>query len=80
MFATRQSSADGAKENREKNSGYRKALLLPLRDISFYYGKVLPAQALQLTRSGPSFSQGESSAQILQVYKGKGQAQAGRGQ
>lgn len=69
MLETRQSSADGAKENREKNSGYRKALLLPLRDRSFYYGKGLPAQALQLTRSGPSFSQDTRSARFLQIYK-----------
>lgn len=69
MLATRQSSADGAKANREKNSSCRKALLLPLRDRSFCYGKVVPAQALQLTRSGPSFSQDTRSAQFLQVYK-----------
>jgi len=69
MLATRQSSADGAKANREKNSSCRKALLLPLRDKSFYYGKVAPAQALQLTRSGPSFSQDTRSAQFLQIYK-----------
>lgn len=69
MLATRQSSADGAKANREKNSSCRKALLLPLRDKSFYYGKVAPAQALQLTRSGPSFSQDTRPAQFLQIYK-----------
>lgn len=74
-------SAYGAKANREKNSSCRKALLLPLRDRSFCYGKVVPAQALQLTRSGPSFSQDTRSAQFLQIYKikqtGKRKSRAG---